>query len=433
MSQCLGFGSSLWERINDFRAEGMTYAIRFHNVSKYFNVRHEGPLSIQAMLHNLARFRLRQPKQKFWVLRNTSFDVEHGEMLGIIGVNGSGKSTTLKLISRIIEPTSGSVEVDGRVSALLELGAGFHPDLTGRENIYLNGSIMGLTRTEIDHKYDDIVHFADLELPIDMPVRYYSSGMYMRLGFSVAVHAEPKILLVDEVLAVGDYAFQIKCLRRIQELKQAGTTIVFVSHDMDAIQEFCDRAIWLDEGGVHVEGPPQQVVEQYLSGFSEENLEFLGEHKRRAHVQRWGTKEVELTDVRFLNREGREQPYFASGEPLCVEMHYKAHKRIKSPVFGMAFHAGDGTWINGSNTMTSGQEIDWVQGKGKVTYCIDSLPLLQGSYLFTAVVYDHSRSIPRAYDHWDKAFLLQVRNSETVRERLGMIYIPCRWQHDRAS
>jgi len=411
----------------------LTYAIEFKDVSKCFDVRHEGPLSFQALLHNLLRLRVRQPKQTHWVLRDVSFAVERGQMLGIVGVNGSGKSTTLKLASRIIEPTMGEVKVDGRVSALLELGAGFHPDLTGRENVYLNGSIFGLTRAEINRKFDEIVQFADLELSIDMPVRYYSSGMYMRLGFSIAVHAEPDILLVDEVLAVGDYAFQAKCLRRVEQLRRQGTTILFVSHDMDTIKEMCDRAIWLDDGGVCADGAPDVVVEQYLAGFSAEDQEIVEGRRRRIRGQRWGTKEIELVDVRFLDGQGRERSSFVTGEPFRVQMSYVAHKRIANPVFGMAFHSGEGAWINGSNTMTSGQDIDWVEGSGRVTYCVDSLPLLKGSYLFTAVVYDHSRSIPRAYDHLDKAFLVQVQPSEQIRETLGMMYIPCRWEHERGD
>jgi lipopolysaccharide transport system ATP-binding protein len=405
--------------------------IEFVDVSKCFNVRYEGPLSFQALLHNLLRLHLRRPKQEVWVLRDISFAVAAGEMVGFIGVNGSGKSTTLKLVSRIIHPTTGQVRVHGRVSALLELGAGFHPDLTGRENVYLNGSIVGLTRAQIDRGFDDIVRFADLELPIDMPVRYYSSGMYMRLGFSVAVHADPEILLIDEVLAVGDYAFQAKCLRRIQELKKRGTTILFVSHDLEAVQELCDRAIWLDEGGVHADGDPAYVVSRYLDGFSEEVPAAVPKSRMRLRGQRWGTKEVEITDVHFLDGRGQERTTFATGEPIRVRMEYLAHKRVRAPVFGMALHSGDGAWINGSNTKTSGQDVDWVEGRGQVTYCIDSLPLLQGTYLFTAAVHDLSKTVPYTYDHLDKAFLIQVQASEQVRETLGMFHIPCRWEHQR--
>jgi ABC-type polysaccharide/polyol phosphate transport system ATPase subunit len=385
------------------------------------------------VLLNILRFRFRQPRQKYWVLRNINFVAHQGEMLGIVGINGSGKSTTLKLISRIIEPTTGRIEVSGRVSALLELGAGFHPDLTGRENVYLNGSILGLSRKQIGCKFDSIVQFADLESSIDIPVRYYSSGMYMRLGFSVAVHADPEVLLVDEVLAVGDYAFQVKCLHRARELKRKGTTILFVSHDMDAVRELCDRAIWLDGGGVRAEGDPEQVVERYIRGFAEDDLDLAGRGKKLARGQRWGTGEVELTDVLFLDADGNEKTCFVTGEPLRVQIHYVAHKRIRSPVFGMAFHSSEGAWINGSNTSTSGFHIDWLEGKGQITYCLDDLLLLEGSYLFTATVYNFSGQVPQAYDHLDKAFVIQVRPSDQVRETLGMVYMPCSWEHKRLS
>ncbi|MFL7807108.1 MAG: ABC transporter ATP-binding protein [Anaerolineae bacterium] len=409
----------------------MAHTVQFENVTKCFNVRHEGPLSFQALLMNVLRLRVRQPRQRHYVLRDVSFAVERGEMLGIVGVNGAGKSTALKLITRIIEPTSGKVEVTGRLSALLELGAGFHPDLTGRENIYLNGSIMGMSRKEIRCKFDDIVRFADLESSIDIPVRFYSSGMYMRLGFSVAIHADPEILLVDEVLAVGDHAFQLKCLRRADQLRDSGVTILFVSHDMDAVRELCDRAIWLDGGGVRAEGEPEEVVSQYLRGFADGELEAIARGKPLTRGQRWGSGEIEITGVRFLDERGVERTWFSTGEALKVEMDYIAHRRIEDPVFGMAFHSAEGAWINGSNTSTSDYRVGPVEGPGTVTYALDELPLLEGTYLFSAVAYDFGGEVPTAYDHWDKAFLVQVRCGSEVKETLGMVHMPCRWEHRR--
>lgn len=411
----------------------MTYAVQFVDVSKCFSIRQEGPLSFQSMVLDLVRFRFRSPRLKFWVLRDTNFVVQRGEVLGIIGVNGSGKSTVLKLISRIIEPTTGQVKVNGRVSALLELGAGFHPDLTGRENVYLNGSIFGMSRKEISRKFDEIVHFADLESSIDMPIRHYSSGMYMRLGFSVAAHANPEILLVDEVLAVGDYAFQLKCLRRVEELIGQGVTVLFVSHDMEAVQEICHRVIWLDGGGVCADGDPQQVVKQYLRGFLDEGIDGSRRHRKPVRGQRWGSGEVELTGVRFLDQDGHERTWFTTGEPFSAEMSYVAHKRIDSPVFGMAFYSNEGVWINGSNTSTSSYQVGQVEGKGRIVYHLPSLPLLEGSYLFSAVVYDFSGRTPQAYDHWDKAFVIQMRPNKELKETLGMVYIPCVWDHQRAA
>jgi lipopolysaccharide transport system ATP-binding protein len=411
----------------------LTHTVCFENVTKCFNVRHEGPLSFQSLLMNILHLRVRQPRQRHYVLRDVSFAVERGEMLGIVGVNGAGKSTALKLISRIIEPTSGRVEVNGRLSALLELGAGFHPDLTGRENIYLNGSILGMSRQEIRRKFDDVVRFSDLESSIDIPVRFYSSGMYMRLGFSVAIHADPEILLVDEVLAVGDHAFQLKCLRKSDELRDRGATILFVSHDMDAVRELCDRAVWLDGGGVRAEGDPDDVVSQYLRGFADGELDEVRRGRKLTRGQRWGSGEIEITGVRFLDAEGRAQACFVTGEPLQVEMRYVAHKRIENPVFGMAFHSAEGAWINGSNTNTSGHHVGAVEGEGTITYRLDSLPLLEGTYLFSAVAYDFGGDVPLAYDHWDKAFLVQVRCGSEIKETLGMVYMPCRWEHRRSS
>ncbi len=240
----------------------MTAAIQFENVSKCFFLRHRRVYSFQETFVNLLRAN-RNRREPFWALRDVSFAVQQGETLGIIGTNGSGKSTVLKLISRIIEPTTGRITVSGRLSALLELGAGFHPDLTGRENIYLNGSILGLGRREMKRKFDDIVAFADLGQFIDMPVRSYSSGMHMRLGFAVAIHVDPEILLVDEVLAVGDEAFQAKCFRKIEELQQQGLTIVLVSHDLGEVKRLCNRAVWLADGELKALGPSEVVTAQY--------------------------------------------------------------------------------------------------------------------------------------------------------------------------
>lgn len=241
----------------------MSAAIQFDHVSKKFILHHERARSFQELAIGLFR-RNNRSYEEFWALRDVSFTVAPGETVGIIGPNGAGKSTILKLIARIIKPSSGRIAVRGRVGALLELGAGFHPDLTGRENIYLNGSIMGLSRAEIRRRLDDIISFAELERFIDVPVKHYSSGMLVRLGFSVAVHTYPEILLIDEVLAVGDAAFQRKCIERIISIKKSGSTILFVSHDMEAIQMLCDRALWLNNGYLMADDVPSVVISKYL-------------------------------------------------------------------------------------------------------------------------------------------------------------------------
>ncbi len=235
--------------------------ITFQNVSKEFRLSSMASRAFQDIFVNFFRPELHR-KRHFWALNNVSFKIKAGETVGIIGVNGAGKSTILKLISRIIDPTHGTIAVSGRLSALLELGAGFHPDLTGRENIYLNGSILGLNRKEMRQKLDDIIGFADIGDFIDVPIRNYSSGMQMRLGFSVAINVEPEIILVDEVLAVGDYSFQLKCLERIRQLQRQGVTILFVSHDFKAVESLCTWVMWVENGTLQAEGKVTDILEQ---------------------------------------------------------------------------------------------------------------------------------------------------------------------------
>ncbi|MBN1639705.1 MAG: ABC transporter ATP-binding protein [Anaerolineae bacterium] len=405
----------------------MAHTVRFQDVTKRFSVRHEGPLSFQAILMNALRLRRRLQRQQLWVLRDVSFEVGRGEMLGIVGVNGSGKSTTLKLISRIIEPTTGTVEVTGRVSALLELGAGFHPDLTGRENVYLNGSIMGMRRRDIDACFDDIVAFAGIPAAIDVPVRYYSSGMYMRLGFSVAIHSDPEVLLVDEVLAVGDHAFQVRCLDKAAELRRRGVTVLFVSHDMDAVRELCDRAIWLDGGGVRAEGDPEDVVTQYLRGFGEAELELLARGATLKRGQRWGTGDVQLVDVQFVDAQGCPRDVFLTGETVCVRMRYRTKRRIVDPVFGVALYTSTGAQINSTDMRTSRYTLEAIEGEGVVEYHLPSLPLLRGNYLVSAFVYNHAGEVPVAYDHLEKAYLLRMVNADGIDDWTGSVYLPSRW------
>lgn len=235
--------------------------ITFENVSKEFKLSKLAIRSLQEIFVNFLDKETRG-RHRFWALRDVSFSIRAGETVGILGPNGSGKSTILKLISRIIDPTTGVITISGRLSALLELGAGFHPDLTGRENIYLNGSILGFNRTAMNQKLDSIIEFADIGEFIDVPIRNYSSGMQMRLGFSVAVHVEPEIILVDEVLAVGDYSFQLKCLDKIRQMQREGVTILFVSHDFEAAERLCSRALWLDNGYLQAEGEVPDILDQ---------------------------------------------------------------------------------------------------------------------------------------------------------------------------
>jgi len=422
--------------------------VRFDRVSKRFMLHHERPRSFQELFLNALHLK-RTSREEYWALRDVSFEVRRGEMVGIIGPNGAGKSTVLKLLSRIIEPSAGTITVDGRVSALLELGAGFHPDLTGRENIYLNGSILGLTRNEMDRTFHDILDFSEMERFIDVPVKHYSSGMYMRLGFSIAIHLRPDILLVDEVLAVGDQAFQRRCLDRIGEMKRQGVTILFVTHALDQVRALCDRAIWLDKGQIQADGATEAVLEQYLASIlADEEQDLLrAEAARRRSKQwlrparlpdenlaetgnspfrRWGSQEVEIVNVQLLDAQGQERRFFHTGRPLTVRIHFFARERIERPQFGLALYHAGGFQINGPNTVFSGFEIKAIEGAGYLDYVIDSLPLLEGTYLLSASVNDYEGGHP--YDYHHQAYTFHVQPGGGVRERYGSIYIPARWR-----
>ncbi|HID88656.1 MAG TPA: ABC transporter ATP-binding protein [Anaerolineae bacterium] len=398
----------------------MSIAIQFENVSKKFTLHHERARSFQELALHLLH-RNRRSREEFWALREVNFTVEEGETVGLIGPNGAGKSTVLKLISRIIEPTSGRIRVNGRVGALLELGAGFHPDLTGRENIYLNGSILGLSRAEIRRKMDEIIAFAELERFIDVPVKHYSSGMYVRLGFSIAVHTEPDVLLVDEVLAVGDAAFQRRCLERIDDLRRQGVTILLVSHSADTVRALCKRALWLEEGRLVADGSAEAVVARYLDHtWRQDNgqLQAAGESDRR-----WGSGRVRITAVRLLDGKGQERQQFRVGEPLTVEIRYRAMERVERPVFGLAIHRSDGVHITGPNTRFAGYEIPWVEGEGRVQYVVPALPILEGFYYLSVSV--HKWDDTEMYDYHDRLYPFQCLSSGG--ERYGIVTLQGKW------
>jgi len=396
--------------------------INFNRVSKRFDLHSERARSFQETVVGAFRGN-RQEREEFWALRSVSFEVQRGETVGLIGANGTGKSTVLKLISRIVEPTSGEIEVTGRVGALLELGAGFHPDLTGGENIYLNASIQGLSRDDVRGKFDQIVDFAELQRFIDVPVKHYSSGMYVRLGFAVAVHTEPEILLVDEVLGVGDAAFQRKCLDRIQGLQRQGVTIVFVSHNADAVRSLCKRAIWLKDGHIEDDGVTESVVTRYLahSWAAEASTHLVG---ALDDSQRWGSGRVRLNKVRLLNGSDQEQHLFQSGEQLTVEIGYQATERIKRPVFGMAIYRSDGVHVTGPNTQFAGVDIPWIEGDGRMLYTIPALPLLEGRYQISLSVHDEKDS--EIYDFHDRLYSFRVLPSSG--ERYGLMTMNGVWQ-----
>ena len=405
---------------NQREEDQVTAAIRFERISKKFTLRRKRAYSFQELALSLFH-RTGTSREVFWALRDVSFSVEQGETVGLVGPNGAGKSTALKLISRIIEPTSGQFEVNGRVGALLELGAGFHPDLTGRENIFLNGSILGLSRAQIRHKLDAIIDFAELEHFIDVPVKHYSSGMYVRLGFSVAVNTDPEILLVDEVLAVGDAAFQRKCMNRINDLRRSGVTILFVSHSAEAVRSICPRALWLDNGRLASDGPAESVVTRYLTHTWATDADHLGPAGERD--RRWGCGDVQIVGVRLLNGNGQEKQLFHVGEPMTVEMQYQAENRVERPIFGLAIHRGDGTHVTGPNTRFAGCDIPCVEGVGTIRYTVPSLPLMEGTY--TVSVSAHNWEDTQGFDYHDRLYTFRVLPSEG--ERYGVVTLNGEW------
>ena len=402
-------------------------AIRFDHVSKKFALRRERPHSFQELFLNLLRMRGRSSRSEpYWVLSDVSFEVQMGEVVGLIGANGAGKSTVLKLMSRIIEPTCGRVEVNGRLGALLELGAGFHPDLTGRENIFLNGSILGLTHDQIRRKLDAIIDFAELDLFIDVPVKHYSSGMYVRLGFSIAVHTDPEIVLIDEVLAVGDARFQHKCLDKIAELRQQGVAIVLVSHDLGSIQSLCEKAIWLEDGRIQACDQPAEVVMAYLNRVAtEENLVNDSVLPKLGSGKRWGTGRVQITEVQLLDGKGQPSHVFVTGSDLEIRLHYRAAECVDDPIFGTSIHHQNGLLVSGPNTGFSDVRIPAVHGEGTVGYYIPSLSLLEGTYQVS--VSCHKRDDTEMYDFHDRAYSFRVYPGKSL-ERYGLMTTNGQWQ-----
>ena len=399
-------------------------AISFKNVSKRFTYSREQPQSIQETVASLIGRRNRRPKKELWAVNNLSFDLYPGQSLGIIGRNGSGKSTVLKLIARIIRPTSGQVTVRGRVSALLELGAGFHPDLTGRENIALNASVLGLSQRDVERNFDAIVEFSELGEFIDMPVKHYSSGMYMRLGFSVAIHVDPDILIVDEILAVGDQAFQTKCIDRIHEMHRSGVSIILISHNLSVVRRMCSNLIWLENGRMRASGYTEEIANQYkYQSDTRIGYQMTADNVGRSY-NRWGSHEIEITDVRFLNDEGDEKAYYQTGEAMTIEMDYVAHEPVPKPEFGLAIFRQDGQQVNGPNSQLAGLEIGTVEGSGTIRYHIKALPLLPALYQVTAAI--HNTQLTHAYDYHELAFPFRIVSGGT-RETDGLVVLPADW------
>ena len=417
----------------------MMNAIEIKNISKKFKVYRNKESNLKYIFLNLLKGKRSKLLSEFWALKNIDINIKKGKTVGFIGQNGSGKSTLLKLISRILYPDGGTIKTRGKISTLIELGSGFHPDLTGRENVYINASILGFSRAGVNEKFKDIVEFSGLEEFIDNPVKTYSSGMYVRLGFSVAININPDILLVDEALAVGDEVFQRKCIEKINEFKKMGKTIVFVSHDLKTVEELCDQVFLLHNGQLVKEGKPVEVISEYhklLIGSSDmqirkEGVMPLASAEMPNSKNRWGSREVEIIGVAFLDKEGKETNFIKTGEKFRVRIDYKAHSKVEKPVFGIAIYSDRGVHITGPNTKKQDFLIESVEGKGYVEYEAESLPLLPGTYLFTAAVYDLYGL--QAFDHWEQHWEFHVIESEAVPERYGLITIPSRWRMGNGS
>ena len=389
-----------------------------------------------------------RPEETFSALKGVSFQVPAGCTYGIIGRNGSGKSTMLKCVAGISRPTTGSVTVNGRVSALIELGAGFHPEISGRENVFINGIMLGLTRKEITRRFDEIVEFAELEDFIDAPVKTYSSGMYMRLGFAVAIHVDPDVLLVDEVLAVGDEGFTHKCLDKFGEFKRRGKTILLVTHSLNLVERFCDEALWLDSGKVRGSGDPKRVVGAYLTdvgrseekelartearaqegvvqeadtGSSVESPESTAQSPKsnpstledmtRSDEGRWGSREIEITGVTLKNAQGEVSHIFQSGDPMSIHLSVRAHQEATDFVFGIGIYSAEGVNCYGTNTHLEDFKSQDARGEGEVTFEIESLDLVEGTYKLDVAV--HKRDgYPYDYHRLLYTFRVKSRSKE---------------------
>ena len=314
--------------------------------------------------------------EEFWALKDVSFEVKPGEVVGIIGRNGAGKSTLLKLLSRITEPSAGKIRLRGRVASLLEVGTGFHPELTGRENIYLNGTILGMTKKEIDRKFDAIIDFSGVEKFVDTPVKRFSSGMQVRLAFAVAAHLEPEILVIDEVLAVGDAAFQKKCLGKMQDVASEGRTVLFVSHDLATVEKLCSRAILMDSGRRVEDGPTSQTISHYQKSVIEAAASDLATRKDRK-----GEGYVRFTRLQLLDENGREQGVFFSGRPLRVRMHYRSlgNKPLVSSRVSLSFDGWGKVYFLASTELHTDESLT-LAPEGHLDCLIEELPLSLGSY-----------------------------------------------------
>jgi len=407
----------------------MTSAIELAHVSKVyrkFSGRQFATLKSALLKRSLLRDL--QPNEAFLALNDVSFTVAKGTTVGVIGRNGSGKSTALKLVAGITKPTSGTVKVDGRISALIELGAGFHPEISGRENVFINGIMLGLSKREIEDRFDDIVDFAELRDFIDAPVKTYSSGMYMRLGFAVAINVNPDVLLVDEVLAVGDESFSHKCFDKFAEFRRRGKTIMIVTHSLAIVERLCDDAVWLDAGEKRSEGDPKRVVDAYLTAVDQAEQQQMAAAAAKgaqpavtsdaagdmsqATEGRWGSREIEIGDVQLVDAAGQPSFAFRTGDPVSIRFRVKSSRPVNDFVFGVAVFNADGVCCFGTNTDIEAMTPDRIDGEGQATFAIDNLDLVDGTYKLDVAVHRRDGA-PYDYHRLLYTFRVQSRTRDT--------------------
>lgn len=398
--------------------------IDVEHLRKEFRIPHEKRTTLFEALTGFLR-----PVQyeTFPALHDVTFSVEEGEMLGIIGENGSGKSTLLKILAQIMRPTSGSVSVHRRLTPFLELGVGFNPDFTAVENIKMYSTIMGLSQRDIADKIDEILEFADLTNFRDTKLKNYSSGMQVRLAFSTAIQTDPEILLLDEVLAVGDMDFQQKCMDVLQRYRNEGVTIVFVTHDLGSVRRFCDRTLLLRHGEQVALGDTNEVIDRYVYGKSAEEqagaaAEADAAPEEQVERTRWGDGKVEITGVKFYNKFGAESSRFNSFDPMTIRIFYSSKERIEDPVFGIALYSDKGEQLYGTNTELKDISIGYINGDGHIDLLVDRITMFAGKYQLTVAVHSHSGE---PYDWLDKLYSFDV--IQTGRDA-GLFDVPCRWE-----
>jgi lipopolysaccharide transport system ATP-binding protein len=436
----MGSSSAAIQRSTGDAPRGVSYVVDIVGLTKVFKRRTNALSGYTTFKQSLlARFRGKKrsgaPEGEAVTvgINDLTIRIPKGASVGLIGRNGSGKSTFLKLITGIYKPTSGTVSVKGRISALIELGAGFHPDFTGRENLVLAGIMHGLTREEINERFDDIVKFAELEHVIDDPVRTYSSGMFMRLGFSIAIHTDPDILLVDEVLAVGDAGFVAKCKDRIAEMRRAGKTLILVTHDLDAVERWCDEAIWLHQGVVKDRGNPRRVIDAYrsfieaqeegslLSQDLAEDGEAPVDVSAPSQATRWGSREVEISHVSLLDWSGAEKRVLHPEDGARIRLSYKVNEAFADVVFGVAITRADGLSVFGTNTEIDRIKLPAINKSGVVEFELPRIGLVEGSYTFDVAVH---RADGYPYDYLKDAVHFSVRSD---RKEVGVSSLNRAW------